>query len=280
MPHFDKPLVLVGAGKMGGALLTGWLNGRDGQNPVLGAEQLYLLDPNAPEDISRLVEERGCAMNLSINEIAAVQPRIVVLAVKPQIMGAVLPELRSLVRPGTLFVSIAAGVSLDKLSEMLGGGAAIVRAMPNTPVSVGLGITAAFGNALVTEADRATCDLLLGAVGAVVWLSQESQMDAVTALSGSGPAYVFALTECMAAAGEALGLEPKLAAQLARATVAGSGAMLARSSEDAAVLRKNVTSPGGTTAAALDVLMGAEGLSLLMRQAMTAARARSRELAK
>ena len=279
MLHFNEPLVLVGAGKMGGALLSGWLGPKEASGG-LAPENVFLRDPKPSAEIVDLVEARGCLLNRSVEEIAAARPRIVILAVKPQIMDAVLPDLRPLVQPGTLFVSIAAGVSLQKLSDLLGESAAIVRAMPNTPASVGMGITAAIGNGLVTAADRTVCDALLGAVGDVVWLSQEAQMDAVTALSGSGPAYVFALAECMAAAGEALGLEPELAAQLARSTVAGSGAMLGQLPEDATTLRQNVTSPGGTTAAALDVLIGDQGLSLLMRKAMSAAQARSRELAK
>jgi len=280
MLRFNEPLVLVGAGKMGGALLSGWLGPKGDAGEGLAPENVFLRDPKPSAEIADLVVARGCSLNRSVEEIAAVRPRIVILAVKPQIMDVVLPDLRPLVQPGTLFVSIAAGVSLQRLSDLLGDGAVIVRAMPNTPASVGLGITAAIGNTLVNADDRAVCDALLGAVGDVVWLSQEAQMDAVTALSGSGPAYVFALAECMAAAGEALGLEPELAAQLARSTVAGSGAMLAQLPEDAATLRKNVTSPGGTTAAALDVLIGDQGLSLLMRKAMSAAQARSRELAK
>jgi len=273
MLRFDDPLVLVGAGKMGGALLTGWLD--QGLEPA----GVFLRDPTPPAEIAQLVAEKGLRLNLPLEEMEAA-PRIVVLAVKPQIMDAVLPDLRSLVRPGTLFLSIAAGVDLERLDELLGGGAAIIRAMPNTPSSVGKGITAVIGNGLVTDADKAICDSLLGTVGDVVWLAAENQMDAVTALSGSGPAYVFALAETMTAAGEALGLEPELAAQLARMTVAGAGVMLETLPEDASTLRQNVTSPGGTTAAALDVLLGPEGLAQLMRSGMTAARDRSRELSK
>ncbi len=273
MLRFDDPLVLVGAGKMGGALLTGWLD--QGLEPA----GVFLRDPTPPAEIAQLVAEKGLRLNLPLEEMEAA-PRIVVLAVKPQIMDAVLPDLRSLVRPGTLFLSIAAGVDLERLDELLGGGAAIIRAMPNTPSSVGKGITAVIGNGLVTDADKVICDSLLGTVGDVVWLAAESQMDAVTALSGSGPAYVFALAETMTAAGEALGLEPELAAQLARMTVAGAGAMLETLPEDASTLRQNVTSPGGTTAAALDVLLGPDGLAQLMRSGMTAARDRSRELSK
>ncbi len=273
MLRFNDPLVLVGAGKMGGALLSGWLD------QGLAPESVFLRDPTPPAEIAQLVAEKGLRLNRPLDEMG-VAPRIVVLAVKPQIMDTVLPDLRLLVRPGTLFLSIAAGVDLGRLDELLGGGAAIVRAMPNTPASVGKGITAVFGNDLVTTEDRAVCEGLLETVGDVVWLHQENQMDAVTALSGSGPAYVFALAETMAAAGEALGLDPKLSAQLARMTVAGAGKMLDVSPEDAATLRKNVTSPGGTTAAALDVVLGSAGLAQLMREAMTAARDRSRELSK
>jgi pyrroline-5-carboxylate reductase len=273
MLRFDDPLVLVGAGKMGGALLTGWLD--QGLEPA----GVFLRDPTPPAEIAQLVAEKGLRLNLPLDEMDAA-PRIVVLAVKPQIMDAVLPDLRPLVRPGILFLSIAAGVDLERLDELLGGGAAIIRAMPNTPSSVGKGITAVIGNDLVTDADKLICDSLLGTVGDVVWLAAENQMDAVTALSGSGPAYVFALAETMTAAGEALGLEPELAAQLARMTVAGAGTMLETLPEDASTLRQNVTSPGGTTAAALDVLLGPEGLAQLMRSGMTAARDRSRELSK
>lgn len=267
-------LVLIGAGKMGGAMLSGWLAGG------LSGAQVYLRDPNPPAEMAKLVAEQGLRLNFSVADIAAQSPRVVILAVKPQIMETVLPDLVPLVQPGTLFLSIAAGVGLSRLEEMLGGGAAIVRTMPNTPASVGKGITAAIGNEWITEEDRALCDALLSAIGSVVWLSQESEMDAVTALSGSGPAYVFALVETMAAAGEQLGLDPVLAKQLARETVAGAGAMLSAMPDDASVLRQNVTSPGGTTAAALDVLLGDEGLWQLMRTAMNAARARSRELSR
>jgi len=275
---FDGPLVLVGAGKMGGALLSGWLKPRTGAG--VEPQNIFLRDPNPPEEIALLAADNGLKLNFPIEEIAATAPRVVVLAVKPQIMEAVLPELRPLVRPGTFFLSIAAGISLQSLRHGLGKEAAIVRAMPNTPASIGLGITAAFGNEAVSAEDKLVCDALLGAVGEAVWLTQEAQMDAVTALSGSGPAYIFALAESMAAAGEALGLGPALAEQLARATVAGAGAMLGQLPEDAATLRKNVTSPGGTTAAALDVLLGPDGLVQLMQSAMSAAEARSRELAK
>ncbi len=268
----QSPLVLVGAGKMGGALLSGWL-GR-GLNP----RDVYLRDPNPPAEIAQLVAERGIPLNFSIADLAARKPSVVLLAVKPQLMDQVLPDLAPLVAPETLFISIAAGMGLHRLGELLGAGAHVVRAMPNTPASVGRGITVACANTLVTPEQRKLATALLGAVGEADWVESEGLIDAVTAISGSGPAYVFYLTECLAAAAESLGLEAGLALRLARATVSGAGEMLHQLEDTPSTLRKNVTSPGGTTAAALDVLMGENGLSTLMRHAAQAARDRSREL--
>ncbi|MBA4208572.1 MAG: pyrroline-5-carboxylate reductase [Parvibaculum sp.] len=269
----ERPLVLVGAGKMGSALLSGWLQG--GLSPSL----VYVREPQATDEI-RALEAKGLKLNAPVAEIAAAQPALVLLAVKPQAMGAVLPELRPLVRPETVFLSIAAGTGLERLEELLGADVAAIRAMPNTPAAVGRGITVAHANGRVTEAQRALADGLLAAVGEVGWVEAEGLIDAVTAISGSGPAYVFYLVECLAAAGEGLGLDPALAMKLARETVSGSGEMLHRLPEPASELRANVTSPGGTTAAALDVLMGEGGLSPLMRRAAVAARDRARELGK
>ena len=270
----DRPLVLVGAGKMGGALLAGWLDGG------VASELVAIRDPNPPQEVAVLVAERGVQLNSSIEDLAARKPAAVVLAVKPQAMPDVLPALQPLVAPETLFVSIAAGVGADRLDELLGGGAAIVRAMPNTPASVGRGITGAFANSRVTHDQRELADGLLAAVGEAVWIEDEALMDAVTAISGSGPAYVFHLVEAMAAAGVSLGLPEETAMRLARATVSGAGEMLHRSDLDAGTLRKNVTSPGGTTAAALEVLMGGDALTELMEKAALAARDRGRELGK
>lgn len=269
---FDETLLLVGAGKMGSAMLAGWLE--QGLSPG----NVYLRDPQPADEIAQLVAERGLKLNFDLDVIGQAAPRVVVLAVKPQLMADVAPEIGALAGPETLFLSVAAGVSLETLGSYLGEGARIVRAMPNTPASIGKGITALIGNKAVGDADRATAETLLRSVGDAVWLTEESDMDAVTALSGSGPAYVFALAECMAAAGEALGLDAALAAKLARSTVAGAGGMLDALDEDTSQLRRNVTSPGGTTAAALDVLLGEDGLASLMRHAMVAARNRSREL--
>jgi len=204
------------------------------------------------------------------------RPAVVLLAVKPQAMDAVAPAYARFA--GACFLSIAAGKTLAALQRGLGQ-AAIVRTMPNTPAAVGRGITVAVPNAAVTAAMKATCTGLLEAVGEVVWADDEALLDAVTAVSGSGPAYVFLLIEAMASAGVAAGLAPDLAARLARATVAGSGELAARSTDDPAQLRKNVTSPGGTTQAALDVLMAPDGLPALMARAVAAATQRSRELA-
>lgn len=270
----EGPIVLIGAGKMGGALLQGWL-----AQGIEGA-QLAVRDPSPPGEVSRLVVEYGIALNPSLEALAERRPRVVVLAVKPQLFGDVLPDLRPLVQPGTVFLSIAAGVSLAGLAALLGEDAALVRAMPNTPASVGRGVSAAVANAHVDAAGQEAAGKLLEAAGEVVWLPSEELMDAVTALSGSGPAYVFHMVEAMAAAGASLGLAPAMAMALARATVAGAGEMLHALPESAGQLRQNVTSPGGTTEAALQVLMGGERLTGLMTEAMTAARDRSRELGK
>lgn len=270
---FERPLVLVGAGKMGGALLDGWL--AKGLSPSLVAVR----DPVPSTDIERLAS-KGLSLNPPMAEIAAKRPALVLLAVKPQAMTSVLPELAPLVSPETVFLSIAAGMGLHRLQELLGAEVHAVRSMPNTPAAIGRGITVACANTRVTPEQKVLADNLLAAVGEVGWVENEALIDAVTAISGSGPAYVFYMVECLAAAGEALGLDADLAMKLARETVSGSGEMLHRMEESASELRINVTSPGGTTAAALDVLMGEGGLSPLMRRTVLAARDRARELGK
>lgn len=272
--NLHGPLVLVGAGKMGGAMLSGWLD------KGLASKDIFVRDPSPAPEVAKLIADKGIGLNASVADLAAKKPAVVVLAVKPQLMGAVLPELVDLVSPDTLFVSIAAGTSVFGLKELLGAEARIVRAMPNTPSAVGRGMTVCFADSSVSAQQRNSAEVLLQAVGDVGWVDSEPLIDAVTAISGSGPAYVYYLAECMAAAGEALGLTPELSMQLARATVSGAGEMLHQLPDDAATLRKNVTSPGGTTAAALDVLMGEGGLSPLMRRAAVAARDRARELGK
>jgi pyrroline-5-carboxylate reductase len=262
-------ILLAGAGKMGGAMLEGWL--------VLGLspEQVAVIEPQPSREIAALCE-RGLRLNQSRD--AASDVAAVVVAVKPQMAPDVLPALAPFVGSATVVVSIMAGRTLQFLADGLPQ-AAIVRAMPNTPAAIGRGITVAVANPHVSPEQRALVDALLSAVGAVEWITDEALMDAVTALSGSGPAYVFLLAEAMAHAGTAAGLPPALAATLARATVAGAGELLHRSPLDPATLAQNVTSPGGTTAAALDVLMAEDGLERLMTEAIAAATKRSRDLA-
>lgn len=262
------PLALVGAGKMGGAMLQGWL--------ALGLDpaKVSVFDPQPAADLLALAG-KGVVFN---PPKSAVRPSVIVLAVKPQIAADLITDFTTLAGRETLVLSIMAGKTLG----FLRGGfpdAAIVRAMPNTPAAIGRGITVAVAGASVTPAQRAIADRLLSATGAVEWTGDENLMDAVTAVSGSGPAYVFLLAETLAQAGEAAGLPRALAEKLARATVAGSGELLHRSDSDPATLRQNVTSPNGTTAAALDVLMRGDALASLMRQAVAAATNRSRELA-
>jgi pyrroline-5-carboxylate reductase len=266
---FSGTLVLVGAGKMGGAMLEGWLG--------LGmpAAQIVVVEPQPANEITKLAT-RGVRLNpapATVGDVSAI-----VVAIKPQVAPEVMPALSPYVGSSTVVVSIMAGRTLRFLEQALPP-AAIVRAMPNTPAAIGRGITVAVGNSRVSASQRELVDALLSAVGMVEWTGDEGLMDAVTALSGSGPAYVFLLAETMARAGVAAGLPAELAGKLARATVAGSGELLHRSPLDAAILRQNVTSPGGTTAAALEVLMANDGLEPLLTRAIAAATARSRELA-
>jgi pyrroline-5-carboxylate reductase len=260
-------LVLLGCGKMGTALLTGWLAAG------LPVEAVWVIEPN-PTD---WLIQTGVHLNEGLPDSAAVA----LLAVKPQMMGKALPALQALGNGTTLFISIAAGTTIATFEAALGARTPIVRTMPNTPAMVGRGITALCGNAHVSPDDMALARELMAAVGDVVDLDGEHQIDAVTAVSGSGPAYVFHLIEAMAAAGEAEGLPPAVAMQLARATVCGAGELAFRSPDSAAQLRINVTSPGGTTAAALNVLMDPEtGFPALLKRAVKAAADRGRELGK
>ncbi|MBP2236751.1 pyrroline-5-carboxylate reductase [Sinorhizobium kostiense] len=264
------PIVLVGAGNMGGAMLGGWL-----KSGFKGGDVL-VVDPGPPPAMAKLIADNGVRLATSVPE--GIKADVLFLAVKPQIMDAALPPLTGLVGPRTVIVSVAAGRTLGFIESYLGE-TAIVRAMPNTPALIGRGVTGAFPNARVTEAQRALVHDLLKVSGPVEWVSSEADIDAVTALSGSGPAYVFYLVECMAEAGRKLGLEADLAMRLARETVAGAGELLHQSPDDAARLRQNVTSPGGTTAAALAVLMAENGMQPLFDKAIAAARMRAEELA-
>lgn len=268
---FDFTLALVGAGNMGGAMLGGWL--ARGMDPG----KVTVIDPAPSASMAALISETGMR-----HEAAApgdLVAGVVVLAVKPQIMADVLPAVAGLIGPDTVSVSIAAGKTIAHLEAGLGVDMpAVVRAMPNTPALVRRGITVACPNRFVTQGQRQRVDGLLHAVGAVEWVEDEGLIDAVTAVSGSGPAYVFHLAECMAQAGIEAGLPAELAMKLACETVSGAGELLARSTDGPARLRENVTSPKGTTAAALDVLMGEGAMAGLLSRAIAAAKKRSREL--
>jgi len=265
------PLFLVGAGKMGGALLTGWLD--RGLDP----NSVYIQDPAPPDELTALGQKTGVRVIDAATELPAA-PAVMVLAVKPQIIDSVLPPLRDVAVKETVVLSIAAGKTIAAMEQFLGADAAIVRSMPNTPAAIGRGITVACANTNVSSSQRASCDALLQAAGAVAWIDDEAALDAVTAVSGSGPAYIFLLAECLEEAGVEAGLERRLARQLARETVSGAGELLRRSDAPASELRQNVTSPGGTTAAALEVLMSKNGLQGLLTRAVKAAAERSREL--
>jgi pyrroline-5-carboxylate reductase len=262
-------IILVGAGNMGGAMLSGWL-----KNGVPG-NSITVLDPSPSEAMKTMISDAGAHHAVSLPD--GLTADILFLAVKPQMMDAVLPGLKSAVGEGTVVVSVAAGKTLSYFAGYLGDGA-MVRAMPNTPAMIGRGITGAYGNPGVSEAQREAVDSLLKVSGPVEWVSAEADIDSVTAVSGSGPAYVFYLVECMAEAGRKLGLPADLAMRLARETVSGAGELLNQSSDEAAQLRKNVTSPGGTTAAALAVLMAEDGMQPLFDKALEACRHRAEEL--
>ncbi|RKF16095.1 pyrroline-5-carboxylate reductase [Roseovarius spongiae] len=261
----ERGLVLLGCGKMGSAMLQGWLS--DGLPPG----SVWVIDP-APSDWLQGVGVR-------LNEDLPEAPAIVLIAVKPQMMGDALPAIAAMGGGDTLFVSVAAGTSIAAFEEALGDDSPIVRAMPNTPAAVGRGITAIIGNDHAGTGQLDLAESLLRAVGQVVRLEHEDQMDAVTGVSGSGPAYVFHMIECLASAGEAQGLPPEMAMQLAKATVAGAGALAEAAEETPEQLRVNVTSPNGTTQAGLKVLMDtSDGLPPLMIRTVGAAAERSREL--
>jgi len=264
----DGHIVLAGAGKMGGAMLTGWIAG--GLDP----RRAVVIDPYVSDEINALAA-KGVRLNPDVKDIGAVAA--LVLAVKPQMFAEVGPTLRT-IAGSSLVVSIMAGTTIAGIARTCGG--KVVRAMPNTPAAIGRGITVAVAASDVSQEQRGLTDALLRATGSVEWVEEESLIDAVTAVSGSGPAYVFLLAEEMARAGIAAGLPPELAMKLARETVSGSGELLRQSNLDAATLRKNVTSPGGTTAAALGVLMADDGFEPLLTRAIAAATARSKELAK
>ena len=271
----DGKLVLVGAGKMGGAMLEGWL--ASGLKP----SDVIVQDPAPPPEITALLVKHGV---MRVAQLADAKldtpPAVILMAVKPQIMDDVFPAVAPLAGPDTVTLSIAAGKTVASFEQHLAPERAVVRTIPNTPAAVGRGITVCVSNAHATAKHRDVCTQLLSAIGEVGWVDDESLIDVATAVSGSGPAYVFLLAECLAKAGIAQGLDAALAARLAEATVAGSGELMRQSDLPPATLRENVTSPNGTTYAALQVLMAdADGLGQLMHQAIDAATKRSRELA-
>jgi pyrroline-5-carboxylate reductase len=265
-----RDLVLVGCGKMGSALLRGWISAR-------AVSRILVVEPEGPPPA--FAGAPKISWHRSPAQLPdALTPDVVVLAVKPQVVDAVLPDYRRWAASPTLFVSIVAGKTIAGMTRHLGP-AAVVRTMPNTPAAIGRGITVACANRRVTSAQRELCERLLAAAGESGWVEDEALLDAVTAVSGSGPAYVFLLIEALAAAAAAAGLPPELSLRLARTTVAGSGELARLSGEGPAQLRRNVTSPGGTTEAALGVLMAEDGLVPLIGRAVAAAAARSRALA-
>lgn len=264
------PVVLVGAGKMGLALARGWVAGG------LPAEALKLVDLNPGPATIAFAQQNKIWLGAELPDAV---PAVLVLAVKPQVFGPVMGALADKIGPNTLVLSIAAGISLATISAAMGT-QRVVRTMPNTPAQVGKGVTGAVAGSAVEAKDRDVTDALLSAAGQVVWLAEEGDIDPLTAISGSGPAYVFHFVEALAAAGVAEGLDEAMAMQLARQTVIGAAALLDGDPAPAGVLRQNVASPGGTTAAALAVLMAEDGLSALMARAVKAARTRSEELGK
>jgi pyrroline-5-carboxylate reductase len=270
MIGWPQSVALVGAGKMGAAMLEGWL--RLG----LPGDRITVIDPAPSAHVESLCVPRAIRLN---PEVSAGAPEALVLAVKPQMLDAAVPVAAALAQPETLLISIIAGKTAANLLARLPQARAVVRAMPNTPAAVGRGITGVWANAAVRAAQRQMADAMLSAIGRVEWLDQEALIDAVTAVSGSGPAYVFYLTECLAKAAEAVGLPPEVAARLARATVEGSGELMFQASATPpSRLRENVTSPAGTTAAALTVLMEHERLQSLITRAVAAAKQRAAEL--
>lgn len=267
---FPASLALVGAGKMGGSMLEGWL--------AVGfpGERIAVFDPNPFGHIIDVCNKASVLLN---PDSLPFDPAALILAIKPQALESVAPSANQLMGKDTVLVSILAGKTISNLLERLPRARAVVRTIPNLPASIGRGATGAFANDETSPDQRRMVDALLRTNGLVEWLSSENLIDAVTAVSGSGPAYVFYLTECLAEAGIAAGLPSDLAARLAKATVTGSAELMANSNQPPSALRENVTSPAGTTAAALQKLMAEDGLAPLMRKAVEAARKRAQELA-
>jgi pyrroline-5-carboxylate reductase len=269
----EGTILLVGCGKMGGALLDGWF--KRGLNPV----DVIVVEPAGRAAVSPCASHRALTCLPHAKDVPRdFRPDVVVFAVKPQVTDDVVPAYKTFAAQHPVFLSVIAGKTTAYFQKHLGADA-IVRAMPNTPAAVGKGVSVLYASPAVSGMQRQVCEVLMTAVGKVEWIDDEKLMDAVTAVSGSGPAYVFLLAETLRDAGIEAGLPPDLAARLATATISGSGALLEQSKDGPEILRKNVTSPGGTTAAALDVLMSAGGFKPLLAKAVAEATRRSKELA-
>ena len=271
----EGTILLVGCGKMGGALLKGWF--AQGLSPV----DVMIVEPAGRAGVESAKEHPALSVLSDASELPSdFTPDAVVFAVKPQAAPKVIPAYARFAEGGTVYLSIIAGLPSGRLQGFLGPDAAIVRAMPNTPAAIGRGMSVLYAVDSVGPSQKRVCKVLMAAAGQTAWITDEADMDAVTAVSGSGPAYVFFLAEALTEAGIAEGLEPALAVQLATATVSGAGALLDAGPQPADVLRKNVTSPGGTTEAALKVLMAEDGMGQLLKRVVKAAAVRSRELAR
>lgn len=270
--QLDGTLLVVGAGKMGAALLDGFLRGG------LSSEQVVVQDPSPSADIKARLGTQGVVVTDDAASHLKKQPEYLLLAIKPQMLSAVTPGLRDLISSDTVIMSVLAGKTIGDLNAAFDPNQPIIRAMPNTPASIGAGMTVCFANSTTTDSHRTVAATLFACAGDVAWIDDETLMDAVTAVSGSGPAYVFLLAECMADAGVSAGLDPELAGRLARATVFGAGRLMMESSQTPAELRQAVTSPGGTTEAALNVLMDDDALKTLMSRAVAAAKKRGGDL--
>ncbi len=265
----SAPILLIGAGRMGGALLKGWL--------ARGIAPLVVVEPN-PGPALLAQAKTGQIKIIAAADQAPPVVRACVIAIKPQILRHQAAHLAPIAKTGTLMLSIAAGTSIATLRKHFGRGARIVRAMPNTPGAIGRGISSLFAPATIAPRERKLAEALLAPLGETLWLNKEALIDATTAVSGSGPAYVFYLVEALAEAGRTIGLQEVVAQRLARATIMGAGALLTSDPRPPAELRRDVTSPGGTTEAALSVLMGEDGLAPLMQKAVVAANRRAKEL--
>src|SRR5882672_11195422 len=271
MRNAERAVLLIGAGRMGGALIKGWIASKR-------FSAIHVVEPSPSPAIKALAKKAIVlhrALPKKLPPLAAI-----VLAIKPQILKGEAELLRAVGKANALVLSIAAGIATPFLRDKIGSAAPLVRAMPNTPGAIGRGITVLYAGSKLSAADRALVEKLMASLGETHWLVDEGLMDAVTALSGSGPAYVFLMAEALAATGRAQGLDAATADKLARTTISGSGALLASDSRSASELRQEVTSPGGTTEAALRVLTAPDGLEPLLRRAIAAATARGKELGK